>query len=457
MRNGFETIAAIATPPGAGGIGIVRLSGESAFDIASRVFRAKSGAELKELSGFTARLGKAYSADGALIDEAIALVFHAPRSYTGEDAVEIMCHGGEQPCAAVLRALYEAGASPASRGEFTRRAFLNGRLSLDEAEAVCELINSASAQGERAAAALATGALAKKLDSLKGEIMSLQAELTACLDFPEEDIDDIDLSSLKARLEGLCAELRALTGSFSLGADLMRGVPAAIVGSPNVGKSTLLNLLAGAEKALVTPIAGTTRDVVEQRVTLGGATLLLADTAGIRDSDDPVEKLGIERALQRAETASLIFAVFDSSRALDGDDERLIELLRGRRAIAVINKTDLENALNAREVEREFDNVIYISANDPASLAALDCAVARAIKTDALDPDAPLLATERQHECAARALEAAEEAARASVLSTPDVVFALLSETLAALGELSGENVTEAVLDEVFARFCVGK
>lgn len=457
MRDAFETIAATATPPGAGGIGIVRLSGTAAFDIAGRVFRANSGASLKELAGFTARLGKAYAADGALIDEAIALVFHAPRSYTGEDAVEIMCHGGEQPCSAVLRALCEAGAVPASRGEFTRRAFLNGRLSLDEAEAVCELINSASIQGERAAAALATGALSKKLDALKGKITSLQAELTACLDFPEEDIADVDTAALKNELDALCRELRELTSSFSLGADLIRGVPAAIVGSPNVGKSTLLNLLAGAEKALVTPIAGTTRDVVEQRVSLGGATLLLADTAGIRDSDDPVEKLGIGRALQRAETASLIFAVFDSSRALDSDDKRLIELLRGRRAIAVVNKTDLESELETGEIEREFDNVIYISANDPASLAALEEAVARAIKTEALDPDAPLLATERQHDCAIRALQAASEAALACGLSTPDVVFALLSETLAALGELSGENVTEAVLDEVFARFCVGK
>ncbi|MEG0751729.1 MAG: tRNA uridine-5-carboxymethylaminomethyl(34) synthesis GTPase MnmE [Oscillospiraceae bacterium] len=457
MNDLFETIAAIATPPGAGGIGIIRVSGKDAFAVAGRVFRANSGDSLDSLPGFTARLGKARDADGALLDEAICLVFHAPKSYTGEDVAEIMCHGGELVCDAVLRAVCDAGAVMADRGEFTRRAYLNGRLSLTQAEAVCDVINAASRQGERAAASLVGGALARKLDEMKGEIQSLQAQITACIDFPEEDVDEMDAGELFTRLNALVAELAALKGSFTLGADLIRGIPAAIVGSPNVGKSTLLNLLAGAPKALVTPIAGTTRDVLEQRVRLGGATLLLADTAGIRESDDEIERLGIELALRRANEASFIFAVFDSSRPLCADDYRLIERLHNRRVLAVVNKTDLAPAFEAAEIERAFPEIVFVSANDPSSLRELDSATARVLKTEALDPNAPLLATERQYRCAHLALEAAQEAANASAHTTLDVVYALLSEAHSSLCEMSGENAAESVLDEVFSRFCVGK
>ncbi|MDO4565703.1 MAG: tRNA uridine-5-carboxymethylaminomethyl(34) synthesis GTPase MnmE [Oscillospiraceae bacterium] len=452
-----DTIAAIATPPGAGGIAIVRISGEGAFATANAVFRANCGRPLEEQRGFSARLGKAYSPEGELIDEALALVFHSPRSYTGEDAVEIMCHGGELPCREILSAVCAAGARAAARGEFTRRACLNGRISLNEAEAVCELINSASRQGERAAAALASGALSKKLDELKAEILAMQAHLTACIDFPEEDVEEPDYAEFESRLGALVSELEKLAGSYNLGADLIRGVPAVIVGSPNVGKSTLLNLLAGAEKALVTPIAGTTRDVLEQRISLGGTTLLLADTAGIRESEDPVEKMGIERALQRVEEASLIFAVFDSSRALDSDDLRLIESLRDRRAIAVVNKTDLPQALDSAPLKAAFGEPVFISAREPQSLEVLDEAVARLIKTDSLDPNAPLLATERQRESALRALEFLKEAREACAASLLDAGYAMLSQTLEALSELKGENASESVLDEVFSRFCVGK
>ncbi len=452
-----ETVAAIATPAGAGGIGIVRLSGGAAHTIADSIFRTKSGGSLREVKGYTARLGNVIASDGQIVDEAIALVFHAPKSYTGEDAVELMCHGGEVVCEAVLRELLIAGAVMAGPGEFTRRALLNGRLTLTQAEAVCDLIHATSQQGERAAAALQNGALYRKITALKEQILSLQAHITAYIDFPEEDVDPVDQAQLMRALRALEVTMAKLLASYDIGASVLRGVPTVIAGSPNVGKSTLLNLLAGAQKALVTPVAGTTRDIVEQQVRLGGTTLLLADTAGIRESSDEVEMLGIERAMARLGDASLVLAVFDASRALDNDDRRVIELVKDKRVVAVVNKTDLEQRLDTAEIEQTFMDVIYISANDATALETLDTAVAHAVQIDHLDPNEPLLANERQRGCALQAHVAIADALVASEQTTLDVVYALLSEALAALAELSGETITETVLDEVFSTFCVGK
>lgn len=457
MNNLHDTIAAIATPAGAGGIGIIKISGADAVAVADKVVRLKNGAALSSLGGFSARLAKVYERGGALIDEAVVLVYRGPKSYTGEDTVEIMCHGGEIVCERVLREVLACGAVMAGRGEFTRRAFMSGRISLTEAEAVVDLINAASKQGEAAAAALSDGALHRKIESMKERILALQAHITAWIDFPEEDVDDVDDELLVGELTALNDELTRLCDSFELGADLIRGVPTVIAGSPNVGKSTLLNLLAGAPKALVTPIAGTTRDVVEQKVRLGGTALLLADTAGIRESDDPVEQMGVALARQKLEQAGLVLAVFDSSRPLEPNDMALIENLRGRRVVAVVNKTDLEQKLDPAPIESAFGGAVYISANDPAALDALDNAVAEVLKTANLDPDEPVLANERQRGCAERARDAVAEALAAARAFTPDIVFALLSESLEALADLSGENVTETVLDEVFSRFCVGK
>ena len=456
MNHPGDTVAAIATPAGAGGIGIVKVSGPDAISVANRVVRCRSKETLDQLRGFEARLANVYQADGLLIDQAVVLVYRGPKSYTGEDTVEIMCHGGEVVCEMALRAVLEAGAVMASRGEFTRRAFVNGRISLTEAEAVCDLINAASRQGEAAAAALVNGALNRKLEQLKQEVLDTQAHLSAAIDFPEEDVDPVDEAALQRALDGICTELQRLCDSFDLGEDLLRGVPTTIVGSPNVGKSTLLNLLAGAPKALVTPIAGTTRDVVEQKVRLGGTVLLLADTAGIRQSDDLVERLGIERALEKMDTSSLVLAVFDASRPLSEDDRRLIQRLKGKRVVVVINKTDLPTQLETDELEKEFSSTVMISAQDPRSLQTLDAAISRAIQTEHLDPDQPVLANERQRECALRALASAR-AAREAGRDMLDAVFASLSECLEALADLSGENITESLLDEVFSRFCVGK
>jgi len=454
---GNTTIAAIATPAGAGAIGVVRISGPEALGVAGKVFFADNARPLAGAKGYSARLGVVRAADGTLIDRAVALVFRAPKSYTGEDVAELQCHGGEIALAETLRSALDAGAEPASAGEFTRRAFENGKLSLSEAEAIAELISAASKQGEAAAAALAGGSLRRRTDDIKRELIEIQSALSANIDFPEEDVEEIDRAELSRRLLEIGGGLCRLINSYEGGAAILRGIPAAIVGSPNVGKSTLMNLLAGCERSIVTPIAGTTRDVLEQRVRLGNLTLILADTAGIRDAGDEIEREGVSRALRRIDESALALAVFDSSRALSSDDELLIDRLAGRRAIAVINKTDLDTELDCEALERRFENTIYISAKDSSSLETLERAITKAAGAASLSPDEPLLATERQRRCAVRANEAVAAAESALLDNALDAAFAMLFEAIDALCELSGENASEKVLEEVFSRFCVGK
>ncbi|MEG0832435.1 MAG: tRNA uridine-5-carboxymethylaminomethyl(34) synthesis GTPase MnmE [Oscillospiraceae bacterium] len=453
----LDTIAAIATPDGEGGIGIVRISGERAHEIADMVFQSKSGEKLCELSGYTARLGSIKDECGRVIDEAVALVFRAPRSYTGENVAELMCHGGRVVVGEVLKEVLRCGAVPASRGEFTRRAFMSGRISLTEAESVMDVIRAASRQGEAAAAALAGGALYRKTTELKAGILSIQSHIAAYIDFPEEDVEEVDTVRLMGDLKNISQNLERLVQSYELGATLLRGVSTVIVGCPNVGKSTLLNLLTGCDNAIVTPIAGTTRDIVEQSVSLGGTTLLLADTAGIHMSDELVEKIGIGRALERLKNASLVLAVFDRSRELSLDDRDLIEKLKDKNTVAIISKTDLAPVLDCGEIENLFAQTVYISDKEPDAAKKVDLAVRRALRTDSYDTSEPILANERQRSCARTALTAVNDALDAAHSTTLDVVYAILDEALAALSGLSGENVSEAVIDSVFDNFCVGK
>ena len=454
-----STVAAISTPPGKGGIGIVRLSGPEALAVADRVFRPVRGGGFSSMKGYTARLGNAVDREGKVLDQCVGLCFRAPRSYTGEDVAELQCHGGEAATQAVLRAVLDAGASPAGRGEFTRRAFLNGRISLTEAEAVMEIINASTAQGERAAAGLMEGSLAREAEQLRDGILSVQASLAAEIDFPEEDVEEADRSEIGDRLAALSSRLHDLLDGYDAGQKVLRGVPAAIVGSPNVGKSTLLNRIAGYDRAIVSDEAGTTRDVLEENVVLGGTALLLADTAGIRENaSGEIERMGIERARKRLERSSLILAVFDSSRELSEDDLALIGELKGRPVLAVINKTDLEEKADLSAVRAAFRNIVELSARDPGAAGILSDAVADFLGTSGFDPDAPLLANERQRSCAWDAAEAVD-AALGSLRDgmTLDVCYALLDEALEALYRLSGTDASEQVIDAVFRDFCVGK
>lgn len=457
MANSDRTIAAISTPQAAGGIGIVRISGTDARRVASRVFRPAGGKSIEEAKGYTALFGRVADGEGEF-DEAVALVFSQPKSYTGEDVVELSCHGGLFLVKRLLAAVLRAGAQPAEPGEFTRRAFLNGKLSLTGAEAVMDLIGAQGKQAAAAALAAKDGALGRRIDAVKETILSLSAHLAAWVDYPEDDIPALEPQALERELAAVQGELDRLLAGFEQGRVIREGVETVLAGRPNVGKSTLMNLLSGCERSIVTDIPGTTRDVVEETVRLGDVVLRLADTAGLRETENPVEAAGVARTRERLKRAGLVLAVFDTSAPLSEEDRSLLQELKGSRAVAVLNKADLPGRIEEEEIRAAVSQVVELSAATGQGYDALTKAVETALGTGEIDPAAGMLATERQKACALRAREGvgqAAEAIRAGM--TLDAVSVALDDAAAALLELTGERVTDAVLDEVFARFCVGK
>ena len=453
----MSTIAAISTGQAAGGIGIVRISGENALNIADRIFKSVSGLKLNELSGYRAALGTVFLEEKP-VDEAIATVFRAPKSYTGEDVVELSCHGGLYVTRQVLRAALSAGAVAAEPGEFTKRAFLNGKMDLTKAEAVMSII---SAQGEQAkAAALGTldGLLYRKISGVSGELKGLAASLAAWVDYPDEEIEDLPDDKILSVLENAASSLSDLIARFDSGRAVLEGVDTAIVGKPNVGKSTLMNLLTGTEKSIVTEIAGTTRDIVEETAVVGGVVLRLCDTAGLRETDDKVESIGVARAKQKLETATLILAVFDASAPLEEQDKALFPLCKEKHAIAIVNKTDLPTKLDTKILDTVFNKVVYISAKENNGLQSLEQAIAEVLGTAAFDSSAATLMNERQLACCSAALDAVKEAHDAlSSGVTRDAVQVCVDSAIESLGTLTGERATESVVNEIFSRFCVGK
>ena len=453
----MSTIAAISTGQAAGGIGIVRISGENALNIADRIFKSVSGLKLNELSGYRAALGTVFLEEKP-VDEAIATVFRAPKSYTGEDVVELSCHGGLYVTRQVLRAALSAGAVAADPGEFTKRAFLNGKMDLTKAEAVMSII---SAQGEQAkAAALGTldGLLYRKISGISGELKGLAASLAAWVDYPDEEIEDLPDDKILSVLENAASSLSDLIARFDSGRAVLEGVDTAIVGKPNVGKSTLMNLLTGTEKSIVTEIAGTTRDIVEETAVVGGVVLRLCDTAGLRETDDKVESIGVARAKQKLETATLILAVFDASAPLEKQDKALFPLCKEKHAIAIVNKTDLPTKLDTKILDTVFNKVVCISAKENNGLQSLEQAIAEVLGTAAFDSSAATLMNERQLACCSAALDAVNEAHDAlSSGVTRDAVQVCVDSAIESLDTLTGERATESVVNEIFSRFCVGK
>lgn len=453
----MSTIAAISTGQAAGGIGIVRISGENALNVADRIFKSVSGLKLKELSGYKAALGTVFFEEKP-VDEAIATVFRAPKSYTGEDVVELSCHGGLYVTRQVLRAALSAGAVAAEPGEFTKRAFLNGKMDLTKAEAVMSII---SAQGEQAkAAALGTldGLLYRKISGISGELKGLAASLAAWVDYPDEEIEDLPDDKILSVLENAASSLSDLIARFDSGRAVLEGVDTAIVGKPNVGKSTLMNLLTGTEKSIVTEIAGTTRDIVEETAVVGGVVLRLCDTAGLRETDDKVESIGVARAKQKLETAALILAVFDASAPLEEQDKALFPLCKEKHAIAIVNKTDLPTKLDTNILDTVFNKVVYISAKENNGLQSLEQAIAEVLGTAAFDSSAATLMNERQLACCSAALDAVKEAHDALASGvTRDAVQVCVDSAIESLDTLTGERATESVVNEIFSRFCVGK
>ena len=455
MKN--PPIAAISTAQGQGGIGVIRISGEEAVTVADRVFVCASGKRLADLKGYNAAFGYVEK-NGEKIDEAVALVFLAPHSYTGENVVEISCHGGLFITKEVLRTVIEAGAKPAQAGEFTKRAFLNGKIDLAEAESVMDIIGAKNTAAARAALVNKEGILSKKINGIKEELIDKAAHLAAWADYPEEDIPEISYNQLMEAVEHGLNELNSLLDGYDAGQVIKEGIDTVIAGKPNVGKSTLMNLLTGTQKSIVTEIPGTTRDIIEETVTLGNVVLRLSDTAGIRNTDNKVEKIGVEKAIQRLKTCGLVLAVFDSSMPLEKEDYKLIEDIKNVPSVAVINKSDLEKKIDSDYIEKNTENVVYISAGNASGLQELVSVIEKITGTNSFDPSQGVLSNERQRNSAFLAKKALEEAKNALEIGmTFDAVTVSIEEAISELLELTGENVSDEIVDKVFHNFCVGK
>ena len=453
-----DTIAAIATPQSPSAIGILRLSGPDAFAVLERVFRARDGRPLGEQSPRAMVLGELLDREGRLLDNVLCVRFPGPDSYTGEDCAELHCHGSPVVLNEGLEALFAAGARQAKGGEFTQRAFLNGRMDLLQAEAVVDLIDAETPEVARNAAGQLSGRLSRLVDAVYDGIMGVVSQFYAVVDYPDEDIGENTREELLDVLRRAENELTELRATFSRGQLLKTGIPTVILGKPNAGKSSLLNALLGYDRAIVTAVAGTTRDTVEERIRLDRLLLRLIDTAGIRPTEDEVERQGVARSRAAAERASLALLVLDGSAPLDEEDEAAIAVARiVPNLLVAVNKADLPRRLDVGRLADRFDNVISVSALTGQGIAALTDAIAALYPAGAETPGL-LLTNARQADAVSRALAAVQSARGALRIGmTPDVVLTDAEAALHALGELNGKSVREDLVSAIFSRFCVGK
>ena len=453
----MSTVAAISTPDAPGGIAVIRISGEQAVDVAEKIFTPAGGRKVSEMPGYTCAYGHAHDAD-EIIDDCILTVFKAPHSYTGEDTAEISCHGGLFVTKKILRAALKYGAENAPAGEFTKRAYLNGKLDLTQAEAVMDII---SARGERElkmAENLRSGAAFRKAEKCSSRLMKLLGDLAAWADYPEEDIPEVEPEYLISELDSIGDELASLVKNYDCGRILRQGIASAIVGRPNVGKSTLFNCLSGCERSIVTDIAGTTRDVVEESVRLGDITLRLSDTAGIRETEDMIEGIGVSIAEKLIGESELIIAVFDGNCPLTEDDAKLLKKINNKKCIAVINKSDLGQNIDIASIKENIQHIVYLSAKENDGVDKLRAAVEDIFSIDENAVSAVTAANERQKNCIDSSLKCVRDASAALKNGEfLDAVNVLIDEAEQFLLELTGKKVTDSVVDEVFSRFCVGK
>lgn len=453
----MNTIAAISTGNSPGGIGVIRISGEKAFEVADAVFRASSGKKAAELEGYRALFGKVFDEDGEF-DEAVLLVFRAPHSYTGENIVEISVHGGLFNQRRTLEAALKQGAVRAAAGEFTKRAFVNGKMDLTKAEGVAGIINAQGKRAEQLSFSALSGKLGSKISEIRKPLVRASAALAAWVDFPDDEISELSENELAEIIKNAEKSLSVLLKNRENGRVFTEGVRTAILGKPNAGKSTLMNALSGFDRSIVSEIAGTTRDEITEKVSLGGIVLSLTDTAGLRETSDVIERIGVDRAMKNAENSDLILAVFDGARELSEEDERLFELCRKKPCIALVNKSDLKQKIDKKRLETKFSKVVEISAEKETGIEALEKAVLAVLNAAEIDTNEGNLINDRQYDCVKRAVELLKKANEALLCGTTlDAVNVLLDDAVAELLVLTGEKASDAVVSEIFSAFCVGK
>lgn len=458
----MHTIAAVCTPPGKGGIAVIRVSGDEALDVTGRVFSPSSGKSVAELPARYAAFGTIHTLSGDVLDTGLCTVFRGPASFTGEDVCELSCHGGTYVTASVLSAVLSAGATMAGPGEFTKRAFLGGKLSLTEAEAVGQLIDADTEERMRLSAGAVRGVVSEKLRQIREPLFDVMTALYAAIDYPEEDVGDEGETQIASVVSTALADIRTLLGTYRTGRAVAEGVKTVICGRPNAGKSSLFNRLTGEDAAIVTQIAGTTRDILRQVVSFGGVTLQLSDTAGLRDTGDEVEQIGVDRAHREIAEAELILAVFDPGLGIETVEHDMVEAYPPCPRIAILNKADTGATFTEEELywlKINHDKVVRLSCETGEGLESLAAVVAEFWGSDRLDVGKDAVIWDvRQYAALTRAetyLRDASVALRRG--DALDAVCTLCESALAALDETDGRSVNGEIVDAIFARFCVGK
>ena len=455
----FETIAAISTPRGEGGIGIIRISGDDSFEILNKIFKAKN--PNKDLGFYKFNYGFIYDGD-YMLDEAMTVRMKGPKTYTCEDVVEINCHGGYLVTQKILELVLKKGARHAEKGEFTKRAFMNGRIDLSQAEAVMDIIQGKTEKSISLSLEQLRGDLRDKIQNLKKLLLDVTAHVNVVLDYPEEGIDEPLPAHLRDNLENVHTEINKLINSYDKGKKIKEGIKTAIIGKPNVGKSTLLNSLLKEERAIVTHIPGTTRDIIEEVINVRGIPLVLVDTAGIRETEDLVENIGVEKSKEIIEKSDLILFVLDASRELEKDDHQIIELIRenNKKAIILLNKIDLSRKITRENIDFFDCEILEISAKEETGIEEMEERIYNYIlEEDVEDSSEKLVITNIRHKSALeKTKEAVENIFETIDSEMPmDLISVDLKEALDSLSEITGEISSEDILDHVFSNFCVGK